>query len=193
MMINIVTQVKPHYLQYLTEQEIALIDHEVSILETREAAGIEALKVVQSQRGWISDDSLFAIAQYLKITPAELEGVATFYNLIYRQPVGQHVIHICNSVSCHLLGYQQILAAIKAYLGIEYGQTTKDGVFTLLSNACLGGCDKAPVMMIGQAHYESLTIEKAVDILKNIQAQTAFQKQVEIPAKTQTETMIEGP
>jgi NADH-quinone oxidoreductase subunit E len=188
MMINIVTQVKAHYSQYLTEQEIALIDHEVSLLETREAAGIEALKAVQSHRGWISDDSLLAIAQYLKVTPAELEGVATFYNLIYRQPVGLHVIHICNSVSCHLMGYQQILTAIKAHLGIDYGQTTPDGVFTLLSNACLGGCDKAPVMMIGQAHYESLTVEKALNILKNLQVQPPLQKQLQTQATTHTKT-----
>lgn len=172
MMIDIITSVKPHYSQYLTDEEKATIDHEVSILETREAAGIEALKVVQSHRGWISDDSLLAIAQYLKMTSAELEGVATFYNLIYRQPVGKNVIHLCNSISCHLTGYEQILTTIKQHLQIDYGQTTTDGVFTLLSNACLGGCDKAPVMMIGKEHYEHLTVEKTLDVLETIKAQS---------------------
>ena len=99
-MIDIITDVKPHFSQYLSDHEKSLIDHEASILETREAAGIEALKVVQSYRGWISDDSLLAIAQYLKMTSAELEGVATFYNLIYRQPVGKNVIHILKYY-CH--------------------------------------------------------------------------------------------
>ncbi|MEW6989511.1 NADH-quinone oxidoreductase subunit NuoE [Colwelliaceae bacterium 6441] len=154
---------------YFTTQELAEIDHEISIMETREAAGIEALKVVQSYRGWISDDSLMAIAYYLKMSSAELEGVATFYNLIYRQPVGEHVIHICDSVSCHLSGYQQVLNAIKNHLNIGYGETTKDNQFTLLSNVCLGGCDKAPVMMIGKEHYEHLTPEKAVAVLKSLQ------------------------
>ena len=172
MKIDIISTVKPHYSQYLTDEEKSVIDHEASILETREAAGIEALKVVQSQRGWISDDSLLAIAQYLKMTSAELEGVATFYNLIYRQPVGKHVIHLCNSVSCHLTGYDEILATIKQHLNIEYGQTTDDGLFTLLSNACLGGCDKSPVMMIGQAHYEDLTADKTIDVLETIKAQS---------------------
>ncbi len=171
--MNISKDVVLHYSQYLTEAEMKEIEHEVSIMETREAAGIEALKVVQENRGWISDDSLTALAQFLKMSTAELEGVATFYNLIYRQPVGKHVIHICNSVSCHLNGYGEILGAIKAHLNISYGQTTKNGLFTLLSNACLGGCDKAPVMMIGKQHYQQLTSEKVIEILNAIQAETS--------------------
>ena len=178
-MINIISHVKPHYSQYLTDQERELIDREIVTLETPEAAGIEALKIVQSSRGWISDDSLLAIAQYLKIAVAALEGVATFYNLIYRQPVGQHVIHVCNSVSCHLLGYQQILMAVKAHLDIDYGQTTADGTFTLLSNACLGACDKAPVMMIGANYYESLSVAKVLTILRKIQVETQANNQPE--------------
>lgn len=166
--MNIINALQPCPTEYLTTTELAEIDHEISIMETREAAGIEALKVVQSHRGWVSDDSLYAIAAYLKISSAELEGVATFYNLIYRQPVGKYVIHICDSISCHLTGYAQVLSAIKSHLNIDYGQTTEDGVFTLLSNVCLGGCDKAPVMMIGKEHYEHLTGEKAVEILQQL-------------------------
>jgi len=140
-------------------------------METREAAGIEALKVVQEQRGWISDDSLYAIADLLAIPVAQLEGVATFYNLIYRQPVGKFVIHLCDSISCHLTGYAKVLEAIKAHLQIDYGQTTSDGLFTLLSNACLGGCDKSPVMMVAKEHYQELTPERAIDILQTLASQ----------------------
>ncbi|MDO6426585.1 NADH-quinone oxidoreductase subunit NuoE [Thalassotalea sp. 1_MG-2023] len=157
-------------LDYLTEQEKIAIDHELQIMETREACSIEALKIVQLQRGWISDDSLHAIAAYLRIPSADLEGVATFYNLIYRQPVGKYVIHICNSISCHLCGYDAVVSAIKNYLAIEYGQTTSDGMFTLLSNACLGACDQAPVMMIDNQLYQSLTPQNVVDILQTLQA-----------------------
>ena len=160
--MQIINTITPDYRSYLSKEEIAAIEHEASIMETREAAGIEALKVVQKHRGWISDDSLYAIAQLLNMSAAELEGVATFYNLIYRQRVGRYVIHICNSISCHLSGYQQVLQAIKEHLGIDYGQTTDDGLFTLLSNACLGGCDKAPVMMIGEHHYQYLRDRKSV-------------------------------
>ncbi|WP_286271851.1 NADH-quinone oxidoreductase subunit NuoE [Thalassotalea hakodatensis] len=157
-------------LDYLTEQEKSAIDHELQIMETREACSIEALKIVQLQRGWISDESLHAIAAYLRIPSADLEGVATFYNLIYRQPVGKYVIHVCNSISCHLCGYSEVMSAIKSHLSIDYGQTTSDGMFTLLSNACLGACDRSPVMMIGNEQYQNLTPQTVVDILETLHA-----------------------
>ncbi len=162
--------------QYLSSDELSAIEHEVSIMETREAAGIEALKVVQYHRGWVSDDSLSAIAQCLNISTVQLEGVATFYNLIYRQEVGRNVIHVCDSIACHLNGFEEVLAAIKEHLGIDYGQTTDDGEFTLLSNVCLGSCDKAPAMMINQQHYHSLTISSVVDILSGLSNKTAQDK-----------------
>lgn len=154
--------------QYLTSAELLAIEHEVSIMETREAAGIEALKVVQQHRGWISDNSLIAIAQCLNISSAQLEGVATFYNLIYRQKVGHYVIHLCDSISCHLTGYNEISATIKQHLNLDYGETTADGQFTLLSNVCLGSCDKSPAMMINDKHYQSLTSESVVAILNGL-------------------------
>jgi len=154
--------------QYLTAAEIKAIEHDVMIMGSREAAGIEALKVVQQHRGWISDHSLCAIAQCLDISSAQLEGVATFYNLIYRQPVGHYVIHLCDSISCHLCGYDDILQTIKQHLAIDYGQTTADGEFTLLSNACLGNCDKSPAMMINDHHYHSLTPSSVVAILNGL-------------------------
>jgi len=157
-----------NFRQYLSSSELSAIEHEVSIMETRESAGIEALKVVQQHRGWVSDDSLEAIAQCLNISSAQLEGVATFYNLIYRQKVGHYVIHLCDSISCHLMGYDEILNVIKRHLNIDYGQTTEDGQFTLLSNVCLGSCDKSPAMMINGKHYESLTIESVVAILNGL-------------------------
>ena len=174
--VQIIRSVNLDYRQYLTPDEVREIEHEVSIMETKEAAGIEALKIIQAGRGWVSDDSLLAISQLLKISTAQLEGVATFYNLIYRQPVGHHVIHICDSISCHLLGYAEVLEAIKSHLVIDYGQTTADGMFTLLSNVCLGGCDKAPVMMIADEHYEQLTPDKAIAILNELSQKTLTSK-----------------
>lgn len=157
-----------NFRQYLSSAELSAIEHEVSIMETRESAGIEALKVVQQHRGWISDESLIAIAQCLDISSAQLEGVATFYNLIYRKKVGHYVIHLCDSISCHLTGYDEILTVIKTHLHIDYGQTTADGLFTLLSNACLGSCDKSPAMMINGKHYQSLTNESVIAILNGL-------------------------
>jgi NADH-quinone oxidoreductase subunit E len=168
MAMEMIDTITIDYQHYLTASEIAAIEHEASIMETREAAGIEALKVVQEHRGWVSDDSLYAISDLLAMPVAQLEGVATFYNLIYRQAVGEHVIHLCDSIACHLMNTNNVLCDIKQHLQIDYGQTTADGKFTLLSNVCLGGCDKAPVMMIGTQHYEHLTPESVVEILQGL-------------------------
>ncbi|KGJ97172.1 NADH-quinone oxidoreductase subunit NuoE [Thalassotalea sp. ND16A] len=158
------------YKSHLTKAEIAEIEHETTILEYREAAGIEALKIVQKNRGWISDDSLYAIADFLQMGVAQLEGVATFYNLIYRQPVGKYVIHVCNSISCYLTGYDNISDILKAELAIDYGQTSSDGLFTLLTNACLGGCDKGPVLMVAEQHYYNLDVDKIKQLLQQLRS-----------------------
>lgn len=160
------------YKSYLTDAEINEIEHETTILEYREAAAIEGLKIVQKSRGWISDESLYAIADLLQMSVAQLEGVATFYNLIYRQPVGKYVIHLCNSISCYLTGYETISATIKTELGIDYGQTTPDGLFTLVTNACLGGCDKGPTLMIGEQHYQNLDSNKVKTLLNDLRSGT---------------------
>ena len=165
---TMVTDEEIDFRQYLSSAELSAIEHEAAIMETREAAGIEALKVVQQYRGWVSDDSLIAIANCLNISSAQLEGVATFYNLIYRQKVGHYVIHLCDSISCHLTGYDEILNVIKHHLNIGYGQTTADGQFTLLSNVCLGSCDKSPAMMINGKHYQYLTAESVIAILNDL-------------------------
>ena len=157
-------------LDFLTAEEKAEIDYEIKVIGRSQAAGVEALKLVQRNRGWISDEALCAIASYLRMSSAELEGVATFYNLIYRQPVGHYVIHVCDSIACHLTGYESVVDALKSELNIEFGQTSLDGCFTLLTNACLGGCDKAPVMMIAGEHYCHLTPESAIDVIQTLKA-----------------------
>jgi len=137
----------------LTTEEIEEIQAEFLRYEQKRAVCIEALKIVQRRRGWVSDDALRDLAQYLDMTADELDSVATFYNFIFRKPVGRHVILICDSVSCWIMGYDRILARLKERLGIGFGETTADGRFTLLPNVCLGACDHAPVMMIDEDLY----------------------------------------
>ncbi|MFN2328217.1 MAG: NADH-quinone oxidoreductase subunit NuoE [Chromatocurvus sp.] len=132
----------------LSEGERAAIDAELAHLPYRSAAAIDALRIVQAQRGWISDDSLRAVARYLGMAADELEGIATFYNLIFRRPVGEHVILLCNSVSCWIEGCDRIREGIGSRLGIAPGETSADGRFTLLPVPCLGACDRAPVLML---------------------------------------------
>ncbi len=111
----------------LKPEEITEIDHELPLFPQKSAACIEALKIVQKHRGWVSDEAIQDIAQYLEMSADELDSVATFYNMIYRKPVGRHVIHVCDSVSCWIMGYDAIRDALKQKLGVDYGETTKDG------------------------------------------------------------------
>ena len=149
----------------LTQEEIKAIDYERSHYPDKQAVSIEALKIVQRGRGWISDESLSDIAVYLGMTVDELESVATFYPLIFRKPVGKHVILMCDSVSCWITGYDQLRQTIRDQLGITFGETTEDGRFTLLPIPCLGACDHAPVMMVDDELYGNLDAEKVKKIL----------------------------
>ena len=149
----------------LTAEEKKEIEAEFPRYEQKRAACVEALKVVQRHRGWVSDEALIAVAEFLEMTPAELDGVATFYNLIFRKPVGKHIILVCDSISCWIMGYERILQHLQNRLGIVLGETTADGVFTLLPIVCLGACDQAPAMMIDDELYGKLDPDKIDEIL----------------------------
>jgi NADH-quinone oxidoreductase subunit E len=149
----------------LSAIEIEQITHELQQVPLKKAACIEALKIVQQQRRWISDESVADIAGILEMSAAEVDSVATFYNLIFRQPVGRHVILLCDSISCYVMGYTKIRQTLMEMLQIKYGQTTSDERFTLLPNACLGTCDHAPAMMIDNDLYRDLTADGLQQIL----------------------------
>jgi NADH-quinone oxidoreductase subunit E len=134
--------------------------------ETKRAAGLDALKVVQKRFGYISDPHLAEVAALLDMTPAELDGVATFYNLIFRRPVGRHVILLCDSVACWIMGEGGARAQLRERLGIKPGETTADGRFTLLPIVCLGHCDHAPAMMVDEDQYGDLDSARLDAILE---------------------------
>ena len=156
----------------LTEAEIAEIEHEKELYPDHQAVGLEALKIVQKHQGWVSDESLLAIANYLDLPAAELEGVATFFNLVYRQPVGKHVILFCNSVSCWIMNCEDIRDHIKATLGVDFGETTADNLFTFIPVPCLGDCDRAPVMMVGVDLHRNLTPAKIDEIVAQYRSES---------------------
>ena len=149
----------------LTDAEVNLIEQEIAHLPDRRSAAIDALKIVQEHRRWISDQSLAGIAALLGMSTAELDGIATFYNLIYRQPVGEKVVLVCDSVSCWLMDGDRVCKAIKQHLGCEYGETTSDDKYTLLPVTCLGDCDHAPAIMVGDALHHDLTPENVIEAL----------------------------
>jgi NADH-quinone oxidoreductase subunit E len=149
----------------LSERERERIEEEAGLHEQRRAAVSNALLIVQESHGWVSDKSIADVAEILGMSVEEVEGIATFYELVFRRPVGKNVIMLCDSVSCWITGEERILSHLTKRLGIRYGETTPDGVFTLLPAGCLGACDAGPAMMIDSKLYDHLTPERADEIL----------------------------
>ncbi|SDG01922.1 NADH-quinone oxidoreductase subunit NuoE [Phytopseudomonas seleniipraecipitans] len=153
----------------LSDTERSAIEHEMHHYEDPRAASIEALKIVQKERGWVPDGAADAIGAILGIPASDVEGVATFYSQIFRQPVGRHIIRVCDSMTCFIGGHENVLDSIKSELGIVPGQTTTDGRFTLLPVCCLGNCDKAPAMMIDDETFGDVQPEGVAQLLENFQ------------------------
>jgi NADH-quinone oxidoreductase subunit E len=151
----------------LSAEERREIEAEFARYPTRRAVCIDAMKIVQRHRGWISDESLQDIAQLLEMSLDELDGVATFYNLLYRKPVGRHVVLLCDSVSCWIMGYNRLRERLCSKLGERLGETTPDGRFTLLPIVCLGTCDHAPAMMVDEDLHRDLDPDGAEKALEN--------------------------
>jgi NADH-quinone oxidoreductase subunit E len=150
----------------LTVEEIKEIDAAIHVVPYKQAACIEALKVVQNHRRWVSDESLKDIATYMEMSSEELDSVATFYNLIFRKPVGRHIILVCDSISCWVMGYESLRDELTRLLGIKLGETSIDSRFTLLPNPCLGTCDCAPALMIDNDLYRNIKLDQLNEILK---------------------------
>jgi len=127
---------------------------------------VDALRAVQAHHGWVPDAGGDLVAEMLGVLPVEVEEVATFYDKIFRRPVGKRVIHVCDSICCWASGGEAIALHLQQALGIGFGETTPDGLFTLLPTCCLGACGEAPAMMIGLTTYGQLTAERVDDILK---------------------------
>jgi NADH-quinone oxidoreductase E subunit len=138
--------------------------------EQRKSAVLAALYLVQEQQGSITASAMRHVAEFLRITPAEVEDVTTYYVMFYRAPVGKYVLQVCRTLSCALAGSERVVEALSEKLGIGLGETDASGMFTLLEFECLGACDRAPVVMVNNEHWqEHVTPEscsKLVDDLK---------------------------
>ena len=133
---------------------------------TRREAAVDVMKALQSHYGWLTDEAVIDAAELLGLSPLQVEELATFYEMLYRRPVGKRVIHLCDSISCWSLGGESLLKKLAHLLGIQPGETTPDGLFTLLPCCCLGNCGKAPTLMIGDTLYGRVTPEEAGNILQ---------------------------
>lgn len=135
------------------------------------SALMPALHIVQEELGWLPEEAMVQVASLLGLTPAEVLSVASFYTMYNRRPVGKYLVQVCTNVSCSLLGAEHLLEHISRKLGIGVGETTPDGLFTLVEVECLGSCGTAPVMQVNERYYERLTAERVDEILDTLAAQ----------------------
>ncbi|MCF8107155.1 MAG: NADH-quinone oxidoreductase subunit NuoE [Desulfohalobiaceae bacterium] len=132
---------------------------------------VDVMYALQKQYGYLSDDALHLTAELLGMTPLEVEELATFYDFIYRKPVGRYVIHICDGVVCWMFQENSVFAYLCKTLEVEPGETTADGMFTILPSACLGYCDRAPAMLINGRLYGPLDPGNIDEILHTLRTE----------------------
>ena len=133
---------------------------------TNREAAVDVMKALQAHYGWLTDEAVVEAAELLSLSPLQVEELATFYEMIYRRPVGRKVIHVCDSISCWSLGGESLLQQVAGLLAIKAGETTADGLFTLLPCCCLGNCGQAPTLMIGETIYGKVTAANVEEILQ---------------------------
>jgi NADH-quinone oxidoreductase subunit E len=147
----------------------SLKDHIANIDHPRELA-VDVMFVLQDHYGYLSDEAVEETADFLGMSPLEVEELATFYTFIYREPVGKYVIHVCDSLICWMDGYESIRNYLCKKLAISVGETTGDGLFTLLPVCCIGYCDQSPAMLINRKVHGPLTPEKIDQILEKLRS-----------------------
>jgi NADH-quinone oxidoreductase subunit E len=130
---------------------------------------MDVMYALQNHYGYMTDDAVLEAAEMLDLTPLEVEELATFYNFIYREPVGKFVIHVCDSTVCWMHDHESITEYLCAKLNVEVGEVTRDGLFSVLPVCCIGYCDMAPAMLVNRKAYGNLTPERIDGILRKLQ------------------------
>jgi len=139
--------------------------------EQRKSAVLAALYLVQDQQGYLTAAALRHVGEFLRITPAEVEDVASYYVMFYKAPVGKYVLQVCRTLSCALAGAERVTEALGEKLGLKVGETDASGMFTLVEFECLGACDRAPVVMVNNEHWhEKATPESCSKLVDDIKA-----------------------
>jgi NADH-quinone oxidoreductase subunit E len=137
---------------------------------TNREAAVDVMKELQRHYGWLTDEAVQEAATILGLSPLQVEELATFYEMIYRRPVGKVVIHVCDSISCWSMGGETLMDRFTTLLGIKPGGTTADGAFTLLPCCCLGNCGKAPAVMVGERQFGPVLPDSAAALLAELRS-----------------------
>lgn len=153
-----------------SEDDLRQIDEIYTHYPSTRAALLPVLWLAQRKWGWLSLDVMRLVAKTLDLPPSEVYAVSTFYTMFKKQPTGKYLLQVCQTLSCKLVGAEQIIEHIKQKLGIEEGQTTPDGMFTLMRVECLASCGSGPMMQVDDDFHEQLTPEKIDEILDAMRA-----------------------
>jgi NADH-quinone oxidoreductase subunit E len=154
---------------YLTEE----MKHELSTkyfprYPTKRAVLLPALHTVQHAYNWIPMQAMEEIAAFLELSPAEVLDTATFYEEYWLKPKGKYLLQVCRSLSCEICGSRQITEHLQQKLGLELGETTSDGRFTLVELECLGSCGTAPAVLCNEVLYEDVTVQMIDDLIEKL-------------------------
>ena len=141
------------------------LEERVTRAVTPREAAVDVMKELQRHYGWLTDEAVAEAASLLGLTPLQVDELATFYEMIYRRPVGRIVVHVCDSISCWAMGGETLLGRLEQLLGIPAGATTADNAVTLLPCCCLGNCGNGPAMMIGDRLFGPVSPEQAADVI----------------------------
>jgi NADH-quinone oxidoreductase subunit E len=147
----------------------ARIDAEIARFPRKRGALLAALRWVQEEAGWISPELGAELAGIFEMRPVEVMEVLSFYNMFSSHPTGRHQVRVCTNLPCSLRGSRELLRRLEHHLGVESGETTKDGRITLGHEECLGGCAWAPMMRVDHVYHEDLDLEKALRILETLE------------------------
>lgn len=155
----------------LSVESLKKIDHEIAKYpeDQKQSAVMSALAIAQDEKGWLANETMNFVAEYLDMPPIAVYEVATFYNMYNLEPVGQYKVTVCTNLPCALSGGNEAANYLKQKLGIDFNQTTSDGKFTLKEGECMGACGDAPVMLINNKRMLSfMSNEKIDEMLENL-------------------------
>jgi NADH-quinone oxidoreductase subunit E len=150
----------------LSEESVERIRAIMAKYPQPRSALLPALHIAQNQLGWVSREAMEEVGEALGVATDQVEEVASFYTMFYTEPVGTYVLEVCKTVPCSLMGADEIIDSISQKLGIGPGETTADGLFTLLRVECLAACHRAPVMQVNHRYYQDLTPEKVEELIE---------------------------
>lgn len=151
-----------------TEDNLQKIQKSISKYPDKKAAVMDALYIAQEQNGYITNEVMEEIGSILEMPVSDVYGVATFYTMYHKKPVGKYHLQVCTNVSCMLKGGMELLKQLKDELGIEEGEVTKDGLFSIEEVECMGACGGAPMISANYDYYENLTPEKLRNLINEL-------------------------